>query len=262
MYDENELFNELFQTMKGGVNTAERIYDIIMKIEAMTAVSPSANMPIETAQDFVFTGQSTDLSYFTNNNVMSVQMIESIPDAQLRTAVKEEFNKAIHAGKLEMDMNAGTIKLTEKGKDFISKPEFIQADARNRQSMMAAPTQQATETIGIELNGTMQDLNFFRHTDTLDLKAVLRSGDVKTQMKILENFKLLQDQGLVMISGSAVKITESGKTLLSTELFKKGFGMGVEKAVGSIPAVGTVIVAATKAITEVAKAVASNGIPR
>ena len=35
MYDVNELFNELFQTMKGGVNTAERIYDIIMKIESI-----------------------------------------------------------------------------------------------------------------------------------------------------------------------------------------------------------------------------------
>lgn len=257
MYDDNELFDELFRTLKTSGDTAQKIYDIILKIESMTASSATAGTA-ETAQDFVFTGQSTDLSYFANNSAMSAEMIESIPDANLRDAVKQEFNKAILDGKLQMDTKTGTITMTDKGREFINKPEFCRADAANRQTMAAAASQ--TQTVGIELNGTMQDLNYFRYADTLDMKSILQSGDVQTQVKILENFKSLRESGFIAVSGSTAQITEKGAGLISTSLFKQGFGAGVEKAAAAVPAAGTVIVAATKALTEVAKAVASNGL--
>ena len=258
MYDENELFDELFRTIRMGGDTVQRLSDILMKMESMTAPSATASAA-ETTQDFIFTGQSTDLSYFADHPSMSADMIESIQDANLKEAVKQEFNKAIHDGKLKMDTKTGTITMTEKGKDFINKPEFSRANAANRQSAAATALQQ-TETIGIELDGTIQDLNYFRYSDTLDMKSVLQSGDVQAQVKVLENFKSLQEGGFITVTGSTAKITERGTGLINTSLFKQGFGVGVEKTATAIPAAGTVIVAATKALTEVAKVVTSNGL--
>lgn len=59
MYDENDLYNEVGNTIKSTVSNAKTIYDFMEKIKADT---PETLTGVNS--DFVFTGQSTDLSYF------------------------------------------------------------------------------------------------------------------------------------------------------------------------------------------------------
>lgn len=91
MYDENELYNEMVNTVKTTGKTAMSL------IEQLNKLNEDAKTPdlLTTNTDFVFTGQSTDLRYFENCNDMPISLIENIPDEKLKNAVKNEFI-AIH----------------------------------------------------------------------------------------------------------------------------------------------------------------------
>lgn len=65
MYDENDLYNEITGTLKSAgqnikstVSAGKALYDFIKKTEATDLLS-------HTDTEFVFTGQSTDLRYFS-----------------------------------------------------------------------------------------------------------------------------------------------------------------------------------------------------
>ncbi|MDE6520440.1 MAG: hypothetical protein K2K91_08330 [Ruminococcus sp.] len=114
MYDENELYNEMFNTVKTTGQTAMSL------IEQLNKLNEYAKTPDSTNTDFIFTGQSTDLRYFANSDVMPISMIEQIPDATLKNAVKDEFNKAILSKKVELDINNDTIKITKSSHKLCS----------------------------------------------------------------------------------------------------------------------------------------------
>lgn len=243
MYDENELYNEMAGSVKSGVQTGMQLKDWIEKL------SKSSQTEETVIKDFVFTGQSTDLRYFQNVNSMPIDLIEQIPNEQLKSAVMDNFNKAIADGKLSIDLDTKTLHITEKGKEFISRPEFRSAAAQDLQTF----TQNRMQTFGVELDGTMQDLGFFQFSDKLDLAEVMQGGNTDTFFKIADNMQSMANKGWVVIDKSIVTITEKGKEMLGSEMMKTAFSGMTEKAISAIPGVGVAgkIFVATKKILSV-----------
>lgn len=241
MYDENAAFDEYVKTVATAGRSVATLIDYLNKDKNKVASN----------NGFVFTGQSTDLGYFKNNNTMPLSMIDNLPDESLKHAVKDELGKAMLDGKLAFDKENNALVITEKGTEYINRPEFKRAAAENI-SHTLAETQVQTETVNIELNGTTQDLNFFNHADELNLADIVASNDKEAVQNILSNLGKMKDSGLVSVSDNVVKITEKGKTVLNSDLFKfasKGAVQGTAgkaAAAGSIP--GVIVVAAKKAV--------------
>ncbi len=241
MYDENDMYNEVFGTLKSGVQNAQQVMALLEKLKD-SSTAPAQNT---VDKDFVFTGQSTDLRYFQNAESMPIKLIEQIPDESLKQAVMDEFNKAIRDGKLTMDLESKTLNITEKGKEFITKPEFQKAAAQDLQKF----TQERMETLGVELDGSMQDLGFFKFSDKLDLQEVMQSGNVEMFSKISENMYTMAEKGLVSIDKTIVTLTDKGRELLNSELMQQALSGVSEKALSVLPGVniaGKVFVATKK----------------
>ena len=91
-------------------------------------------------------------------------------------------------------------------------------------------------------------MNFFNHADELNLADIVASNDKEAVQNVLSNLSKMKDSGLVSVSDNVVKITEKGKSVLNSDLFKlasKGAAQGAAAA-GSVP--GVIIVAAKKAV--------------
>ena len=235
MYDENQIFDDTIQTIK---NTGHDVKTVIHFVNSIKDKTTDSN--------FVFTGQSTDLRYFQNNSEMPISMIENIPDAELRNAVKDEFNKAALSGKINIDNKTGKITITEKGKEFINLPSFQKAAALDVNRMAISQGQ----VLGIELDGNVTDLNFFNHAEKLDLNNIISNPDTQTASKILANFNVLKEQGFVNIDNSIVTLTNKGKDLLNTSLFKTASKGVTEKAAATAGVTGKIFVI-TKKVAEI-----------
>lgn len=251
MYDENELYNEMKQNIITSGKSAYSLFEQISKL-----------MDEKTADNrFVFTGQSTDLRYFENFDEMPISMIDNIPDENLKNTVRNEFSKAILSGKVEIDNERGVISITEKGREFLERPEFKRAAA----SDFTSAVQQQAQTMGFALNGTVQDLNFFNHADELNLADVVASPNKEAVQNVLSNLQKMKESGLISVSDSVVKITDKGKNILNSELFKlasKSVAKGaantaVEGAIGAVGTVPGVVIVVAKKATEVSLKAAS-----
>ncbi|MBQ6252477.1 hypothetical protein [Ruminococcus sp.] len=255
MYTEDELYAELTgsikqtgQNIKTAVDMAKYINNLIGK-EATSLLSGSD-------ASFVFTGQSTDLRYFNRFNEMPISMIENIPDETLKNAVVDEFNKAVLSGKVRISKETGKIAITNAGKKFINKPEFKIAAAQD----YSRAIQNMEQMIGFELDGTISDLSFFNHADTLDLKSIMAHSDKETVQKVLSNLVDMKNKGLVTVEGAAMKATAKGKEMLASEAFKtiaKGTATKAASATASAATastgVGAIFVAIEKGIKIAAK---------
>lgn len=269
MYDENSLYDEVEKTLK---NTGQDIFKLIEELNRLSGSAAPAPVstdteynvaasPVPTTTElksaadnnaFVFTGQSTDLRFFANNDTMPISMIEKIPDVTLRKAVSDEFGKAVLCNKITFDKEKGTFKITEKGREFISRPEFKRAAANDLANMKL----QQSQTIEFELNGTVNDLNFFNQSGELHLPDIVANPNKKAVQNVLSNLVKMKDSGLISVSDSVVRITDKGKKLLNDDLFKlasKGAADKAVAAVGSVP--GVVVVAAKKAAETAVKLV-------
>lgn len=254
MYDENQIYDETIQAVKNTGRDAKTIIDLVNSIknrnsevdtDRLSAVPenvPEVQVTTNNS-DFVFTGQSTDLRYFRNNSEMPISMIDNIPDAEVRNAVKDEFNKAALSGRINIDNNTGKITITEKGKEFIDLPSFKKAVSLDVNRMAISQGQ----VLGIELDGNVTDLNFFNHADKLDLNNIISNPDTQTASKVLANFNVLKEQGFVNIDNSIVTITPKGKDLLNTSLFKTASKGITEKAAASAGVPGKIFVITKKA---------------
>lgn len=250
MYTEDELYAELTGSIKQTGHNIKTAIDMVKYINNLTSKEATSLLSGSDAS-FVFTGQSTDLRYFNNFNEMPISMIENIPDETLKNAVKEEFNKAALSGKIDISRKTGKITITSAGKEFINKPEFKMAAAKDYEAAM----HNMEHTIGFELDGTMSDLSFFNHADTLDLNTILSHSDKETVQKVLSNLVDMKNKGLVTVEGAAVKATVQGKEMLASEAFKKLAKGTATKAVSASASaaaaatgVGTVFVAIEKGI--------------
>lgn len=245
MYDENELYNEMVNTVK---TTGKTAISLIEQLNKLNEDAKTPDLLTTTNADFVFTGQSTDLRYFENCNDMPISLIENISDENLKNAVKNEFNKAVLSGKIEINNQSGLISITAKGREFINLPEFKQAASANLSSVI----QQQSQTMQFALTGTVQDLNFFNFADSLDLKDVISNPDKQAVQNILGNLGKMKESGFITVSNSVVKITDKGKNLLNSDLFKLASKGTADKAVGAVGAVPGAIVIAVKKVAETA----------
>ncbi len=252
MYDENDLFEEYKKTVKDIGQDIFKLIEQFNRLNGNTAASPVPTATEFNAaavnNDFVFTGQSTDLMYFANSETMPLSMIENITDETLKHAVSDEFGKAVLSNKLTFDKEKGTFTITEKGKEFISRPEFKRAAADNLANMRS----QQSQTMEFELNGTVQDLNFFNHADELKLVDVVASSDKEAVQNVLSNLQKMKESGLISVSDSVVKITDKGKNILNSDLFKLASKGAADKAIGAVGSVPGVVVVAVKKAAETA----------
>jgi len=237
MYTEDELYADLTGSIKQTKQNIKTAIDIAKYINNLTNKEATSLLSGSDAS-FVFTGQSTDLRYFDHFNEMPISMIENIPDETLKNAVKEEFNKAALSGKVDISRKTGKITITNAGKEFINKPEFKIAAAKDYEAAM----QTMQQTVGFELDGTISDLSFFNHADTLDLKAIMSHSDKGTVQKVLSNLVDMRNKGLVKVEGAVVKATVKGKEMLASEAFKtlaKGTATKAASATASAAAAST-----------------------
>ena len=229
-------------------------------------------MQSSTAQSFALqngykfhpvTGQTTDLSYFSQSDTMPLSAIRNIGDENVKEAVKQTFDKAQQQGLIALD--GDNIKITAKGKDYISQPDFVkvaQADQtvayqKSVAKMASTGTAENEVQMCAGLSGNyMNDFTVFNHTDKIDLLTVINHPDKKAAKQILSNVKKWQKGGFVTVKDGMATVTQQGKALLNSEVFKKAAGTPIaEKAVGAAGIPGKVIVAMKKVVTAVAKAV-------
>lgn len=255
MYTEDELYAELTGSLKQTGHNIKTAVDMAKYINNLIGKEATSLLSGSDAS-FVFTGQGTDLRYFSRFNEMPISMIENIPDETLKNAVKNEFNKAALNHNIVISQEKGKITITKAGKEFINKPEFKIAAAQDYNRAM----QNMEQTIGFELDGTISDLSFFNHSDTLDLKSIMAHSDKETVQKVLSNLVDMKNKGLVTVEGAAMKATAKGKEMLASEAFKtiaKGTATKAASATASAATastgVGAIFVAIEKGIKIAAK---------
>lgn len=239
---------ELYRILAGIYRKIHTGTDNVVNNQTAQAVIDKATQP------FVFTGQFTDLCYFKNSEIMPVETLNRIAEP-ISSAVKENFNLALKEGLISIDQECNFICITEKGKNYISTPEFEQAAAidQNRaitnmvlnNERMSANSQ----TFGVELNGTDNDLNFFLHGAELDLKQVAASPNTDAAERVFVNAEKWEKTGLVKRSAdNTLSLTEKGKGLLSSNSFQASTSKLPEKTLGSFLGGAGKVVVTTKRI--------------
>lgn len=256
MYDENDLYNELVGTGQKALNSTKSAVSLVQYLNNISGGKEVSSLLTGSDTSFVFTGQSTDLRYFAKYNEMPISLIEKIPDENLKNAVKDEFNKAALSGKINISPKTGIISITPQGKEFINRPEFKLAAAKD----VAAQQTLAAETMEFMLDGTPQDLSYFNFAESLDLKAVMEHPDKESVQKILSNLVKMKNEGLVSVENAAVKLTAKGKEVISTALFKESARGVVSKAAALGGAKGAIFVAVSQAAVKTAQLLSSNGL--
>ena len=261
MSSEDGLFDDMIETGRTTIRELEKLSNLLKKsAEKWPASSPPSNEP------FDFTGQGTDLSYFSNHSEMPISMIDNIQDEHIKSAVKDEFNKAAHSGKITISKEKVSITITQEGKEYINKPEFKQAASKNYETAM----KYMKTTEGFEFKGNISDLSYFNHAETLDLHNILSHSDKETVTKVLGNIKNMQKNKLVSVdvNKGLVKATSRGTKLLASDKFKnlskgmvtKTASLGSSAALAST-GVGTIFVAiktSAKVVSETAKIISSS----
>ena len=266
----DEISGEIKQKTQGAVQfiqQAQHLFEYFAKL-ANKEDSAADNL-ISQALDngelssFSFTGQTTDLSYFSQSDTMPLSAIRNIGDENIKEAVKQNFDKAAQQGLIELD--GDNIRITAKGKDYISQPDFIKAAQADQTAayqksvakMASANTAENEVQMCVGLRGNYyNDFTVFNHTDNIDLSTVINHPNKKLSKQILSNVKKWQGENFVDVKGGIVTITQKGKAVLTSAGFKAAsvpLTEGTVAAVGNVP--GAVIVATKKVVTAVAKAV-------
>lgn len=260
------LYDELGEEVRNKTrNLMQNIQQLRQLIEAFTKNSKTEN---QTTQKFVsdvvndkpltnftFTGKDTDLSYFLQSERMPLSAVSSIADNDIKSDVLNTFDKAAENGLIEIDGN--DIKITEKGKEKINKPDFIksaqkdQAEAYNKsvsstlsKGCMPNEAQMCAELTGDYIN----DFTFFNHSDKLDLTTVINHPDKQLSSKILANVKQWQTNGAVTVKDGVATVTDMGKQMLKMPEFQAIANNPVAEKALSATGVGKVIVATKKVV--------------
>ena len=215
------------------------------------------------SNDIVSTGQQALNA--VKSSLSIAQTINNLVGTPNQEVSLLETTKAALSKKIKISNQAGKITITPHGKEFINSSQFKSAAAQDLQNYQSA----MMNTQCFALNGTEQDLHYFAHADTLDVKQILKHPDIDTVTKVVENIQKMKDSGLVAIEGATVKATAKGQELILKAAAKgavKGtVSTGTAAASGAVTGgVGTIVVAvgdaALKVGTKVAEAFTSNGL--
>ena len=266
----DEISGEIKQKTQGAVQfvqQAEHLFEYFAKLanKEDSVADNLINQALDNGElsNFSFTGQITDLSYFSQSDTMPLSAIRNIGDESIKEAVKQSFDRAAYHGYIALD--GDKIRITAKGKEYISQPDFVRAAQADQTAayqktvakMASANTAENEVQMCVGLRGNYyNDFTVFRHTDSIDLSSVINHPDKKTAKQILSNVKKWQSGGFVTVKDGVATITQNGKAVLASAGFKAAsvpLTEGTVAAVGNVP--GAVIVATKKVVTAVAKAV-------
>ena len=266
----DEISGEIKQKTQGAVQfiqQAEHLFEYFAKLAGKE--DSAADNLISQALDngelssFSFTGQTTDLSYFSQSDTMPLSAIRNIGDESIKEAVKQSFDRAAYQGYIALD--GDNIRITAKGKEYISQPDFERAAQADQTAayqktvakMASANTAENEVQMCVGLRGNFyNDFTVFNHTDKIDLSTVINHPNKKLSKQILSNVKKWQGENFVDVKGGIVTITQKGKAVLASAGFKAAsvpLTEGTVAAVGNVP--GAVIVATKKVVTAALKAV-------
>lgn len=245
MFDADEQLHDITQVGKTTVNAVRTGIQLIQQLRNLSE-SEIAKLAVNDT-NFQFTGQVTDLRFFSGHAVMDMDMIRNIPDAELRTAVQDEFNRAAQNGLIKINPQTNSIALTTKGQQYIGKPTFQKA-AQQQLAYVQVPQeiQTVTENIGFPLNGSMNDIQIFRYADTVDLTTVLQSPNSEVAQKVIAGFQKLETEGKVAFDGLKMTLTETGKQTLASPIMQSAASS--VKLVPTGEAVSTAVVVAVSAV--------------
>lgn len=244
MFDADEQLHDITQVGKTTVNAVRTGIQLIQQLRNLSE-SEIAKLAVNDT-NFQFTGQVTDLRFFSGHAVMDMDMIRNIPDAELRTAVQDEFNRAAQNGLIKINPQTNSIALTTKGQQYIGKPTFQKA-AQQQLAYVQVPQEiHVTENIGFPLNGSMNDIQIFRYADTVDLTTVLQSPNSEVAQKVIAGFQKLETEGKVAFDGLKMTLTETGKQTLASPIMQSAASS--VKLVPTGEAVSTAVVVAVSAI--------------
>lgn len=266
------LYDELGEEVRNKSQTImQRIQQLRQLIDAFTKNSKAENQAThkfvsdvlndKPLTNFTFTGKDTDLSYFLQSERMPLSAVSNIADKDIKSAVLNTFDKAAENGLIELDGN--DIKITEKGKEKINKPDFIksaqkdQSEAYNQKinstlskGCMPNEAQMCAELTGDYIN----DFTFFNHSDKLDLSTVINHPDKQLSSKILSNVKQWQANGAVTVKDGVATVTGMGKQMLKMPEFQAIANNPVAEKALSATKVGKIVVA-TKKVVQVMQSV-------
>ena len=266
----DEIAGEIKQKTQGTAQTLQQLKQLFDYFEKLAEKNDTpADTLISQAVDsgelssFSFTGQVTDLSYFSQSDTMPLSAIRGISDPDIKEAVKQTFDKAAQQGLIELD--GDNISITEAGKDYINQPDFIKAAQADQTAayqksvakMANAGTAENEVQMCVGMRGNyFNDFSVFNNTDKIDLSTVISHPDKKLSKQILSNVSNWQKGGFVTVKDGVATVTQQGKAVLASAGFKAAsvpLTEGTVATVGNVP--GAVIVATKKVVTEVAKAV-------
>lgn len=208
----------------GLARTGKQIYDFIEQLKR--AKSTEAQAITDNGLPFSFSGQITDLSYFNNNEILPKEVIENIPDAELKEAVISNLELAEKQGLINVNLDSGNITLTDSGREYINNPNFIRAANidKARSAIRAMEIQHGLENdtirYGITLEGTDRDLQFFRFASNLDLEEITLSPDKKAALQVMENISKWEKDGLIQYNSenTSISLTKLGQKKLYSDL--------------------------------------------
>ena len=207
----------------GIARTGKQIYDFIEQLKRAKNTTPEIS---DNGLPFSFSGQITDLSYFNANDILPKEVIDSIPDTELKEAVISNLELAEKQGLIDVDLNSGNITLTDSGREYINNPNFIRAANidKARSAIRAMEIQHGLENdtirYGITLEGTDRDLQFFRFASNLDLEEITLSPDKKAALQVMENISKWEKDGLVQYNSdnTSISLTKLGQKKLYSDL--------------------------------------------
>ena len=207
----------------GIARTGKQIYDFIEQLKRAKNTVPEIS---DNGLPFSFSGQITDLSYFNTSDILPKEVIENIPDAELKEAVISNLELAEKQGLIDVDLNSGNITLTDSGREYINNPNFIRAANidKARSAIRAMEIQHGLESdtvrYGVTLEGTDRDLQFFRFASNLDLEEVTLSPDKKAALQVMENISKWEKDGLIQYNSknTSISLTKLGQKKLYSDL--------------------------------------------
>ena len=193
----DEISGEIKQKTQGAVQfvqQAQHLFEYFAKLAGKE--DSAADNLISQALDngelssFSFTGQITDLSYFSQSDTMPLSAIRNIGDESIKEAVKQSFDRAAYQGYIALD--GDNIRITAKGKEYISQPDFVRAAQADQTAayqktiakMASANTAENEVQMCVGLRGNFyNDFTVFRHTDSIDLSSVINHPESITLTK-------------------------------------------------------------------------------
>ena len=154
-----------------------------------------------------YTGLHTDIAFVsTAEDGIERISLEAIEDNILRRNVLESFDDSVADGYLTCEN--GRYMLTDKGKEHINSPAFIQQFEKDQEYFLANNSYRAM----FEFKGEGQDIDIFRYADSFNLNSLNVSENKETVDKVVSYFRTLEKTGFVNINKSLV-VTPTEKAL-------------------------------------------------